>query len=204
MNIPTIFSSSARIGFVALASLALGIEAHANIFRYSGTASGSLNGAPFSNQSFVIEITGNMASIYDVGVVTGVPAASASVRLNGGSSINITDEIAAYVNRGNNQVGFYDTTLGGLNILDLVIPGVGLDTYDMRTAFGPVSATGSGITINFPGAGVGTASGGLIFTSVSAPASFQAFVPSVPDTGSSCALAVMGMASIWMFTRRTR
>ena len=79
---------------------------------------------------------------------------------------------------------------------------MGLDSYDMITAFGPITASiGEIYFYSSPTDGVGTSSGELRFDTVGPSATFQAIVSPVADATSSGALAAFSFVGTLVLAR---
>ena len=138
------------IGYWSVAAQAFPIK-----YTFSGTAAfGDINGVAFDDVSFKISISGDTIHVD----ATTDPTTPLISNLSGtitisGPGINVvgrfTDPITVFVNHTNQAVGFGNALLGDL--IDLYVPGAGLNTYNLSSLFGPVTAgeSAAGSTLFF-------------------------------------------------------
>ena len=150
-----------RIGLVGVLSILFigywSVAAQAFPIKYtlSGTAAfGDINGVAFDDVSFKISISGDTINVD----ATTDPTTPVISNLSGtitisGPGINVvgrfTDPITVFVNHTDQAVGFGNAPLGDL--IDLYVPGAGLNTYNLSSLFGPVTAgeSAAGSTLFF-------------------------------------------------------
>jgi hypothetical protein len=184
-----------NLAFALLAFAAPTTALHAAPITYTETvtASGTLGSTPFANALVTLTQTADTANIVQSGVVIGIPATTSTVTVAGIGAGTFTIPTATFVvpiaSLGGLLAGPIDLT--SFPIVALLNPAFA--TYDLQSSIGPLSGTAF-INTGLPFA---TTAGGLVLTSTSSPATFQAVIPepsSLVLTGVA-ALAGVGFAS---------
>ncbi len=130
-----------RLMVVPVLMLLVVIDAKAApiIFTYTGTGSGTIGGASFSNAEFVLTATGDTANrLYDdTSHAFLIPHDSASILIGGVGMFDITTSTKTFVNTFSDIVGF---SMGGIDGLDLYNSPVNavFGSWDMLASLGPV------------------------------------------------------------------
>jgi hypothetical protein len=167
---PVFFGGNLMLRFTSVIlffAVAFTGAAHATPLTYSEstTASGSLGLQGFTNALVTISGTANTENVQNIGpdfFFINMPSAEVSVA--GLGTFLFTDELDFFTNSVSNPfpeaAGVSDRTLDGFDILDTFSTGIG--TYNLKSAFGPV--TGMGAT-NL-GTKFGTTDGDLVFSSI--------------------------------------
>ncbi len=203
---------------IALTALSFGYwttaaEASPITYQFSSTAAwGTVvdalgNPTEFNNASFLISIAGDTNNVIIDSAGPIISNLIGNISLFGGdlaSSLSgtFTDALYVYVDPIQEGVAFGDIPPNPLDspfdLLALYIPGVGLDTYDLKSSFGPITAG-----VDFPGTGLvfdqfSTNFGTINFTGENIDnATFQA----VPEPGIMLLLC-SGLAGIVGFRRK--
>ncbi len=135
---------------VALPILFLGYwsvvaEAFPIKYTFTGTSAfGDINGVAFDDVYFKVSISGDTINVD----TTTDPTTPTITNLSGtitiqGPGLNVVgrfiDPIKVFVNHTDQAVGFGDATLD-LDLIDLFVPGVGLNTYNLNAIQGPITA----------------------------------------------------------------
>ncbi|HEY5328650.1 MAG TPA: PEP-CTERM sorting domain-containing protein [Acidobacteriaceae bacterium] len=178
--------------FLALSLCAAPLAAHADAITYTvtSTASGSLDGTSFSNA--LVTITGSADTSNITSPIAGIYLSdlTTTVSVAGVGSDTLTDTIHVVSNQLNPVGGFGDVST---NSALLFAVNSAFSSYDLSTAFGPVS----GLASYNAGAGYATTSGSFVIDSASG-ATFvaTAAAPAIPEPSSLLLLTtgVMGVA----------
>jgi len=137
-----------RRGIVLFAAVVLSIApalyaSPIGILTFTGTASGTVDGTPFSNASLTVTATG------DVGAVTftspsfflDIPAGSASFSIGGVGSGTFSDDTYVFDNT-TGVAGFGDSGASSccdiIQVYDSLIGSTAFSTYDLQSSIGPL------------------------------------------------------------------
>jgi hypothetical protein len=187
------------------------VEAFPIKYSFTGIgAFGDFNGTLFDDVGFKISITRDTANV-DTTTDPNIPTLS---NLNGtitisGTGIHVvgrfSDPLSMFTNLADQAVGFGNTALGDLT--DLFVPGAGLNAYDLKSVFGPITAgeSVSGSTLFFyQFGGVTLDIGSLTFDDIGDVTFSAAPKPPVTDyngDGKSDVLwyqATLGAVGVWL------
>lgn len=167
------------------------------VFSASGV-NGALDSTSFSDASLVVTIHADTSDIIawsgdSVGSNTSL---TGTFSLSGIGSGSFDDLLYVFNDQADEVVGFGDDV--HFDLVDILAPGMGLDTYDMKSAFGPLAGSvDPGALSQF--ADVGTSLGSLTLTSAR-EGTFQASAQSVsvpePSNLLMFALGLLGVAFI--------
>ena len=157
-------------------------------YTLEATASGSLNGTAFTDETVILSMTNNTTN------VTGGPSffenvgtTTVSVSVGGGSAVTFTDPIQVFSNKSLTAVGFED--LSSDDILDSV--SASFASYDLKTSIGPIV----GSSEIDPGSSFPTTGGAFVLTSVGESATFTAATSAIPEP-STWAMMLIGFAGL--------
>jgi hypothetical protein len=168
---------------------------HSDYLYRAATASGSLNGIPFTDATVFLLMNNNTTN------VTGGPSlfenvGTATVSVGGGPAVTFIDPIVVFSNQPVIAVGFEDTT-AALNILDDF--SASFATYDLTTSIGPIVGT-SVINADHSFA---TTGGAFVLTSAG-DATFTATTTTIPEP-STWAMLLAGFGFLgFVGYRKTR
>lgn len=181
--------------------LALGAAAAAQatpiVYTFTGLASGSytpIGGGltSFSDRALTVSITTDTSNVDFTRFGASTPATNAlvpgSISVAGVGSGSFNAGLYVFNNQGNQTVGFGNTA--NSDLIDLTRLGVGLSTYGLTTAFGPITGTPPNFVAQFQNVGV---SFGTLSLSLLNNATFQAAAVPEPETW---ALMGLGMALV--------
>lgn len=168
--------AAAVLAFLLSATAALAVPI---TYTFSGTGSGTWGLESFFDVFFSVTLPGDTGN-----VTVSSPGIWQNTNLTGTIDISglgtgtFTPPLLVFVNNNLDAVGFSDSAYA-YDYLDLYKAGVGLDTYQLTTSFGPVTNPDSMyLDIN----GVATSQGDLSFTGVEqASLTFSANAVPVPD-----------------------
>lgn len=150
-------------------------------FTFTGSGSGSLGSTPFVDDPFQVVVQADTANVNSGSIYGGL---AGTIQITGLGSAAFTLPLYVFNNPANQAVGFGNNAQ--LDLIDLFVSGVGLDTYGLTTSFGPISTPS-------PSFGqfvdVATSQGNLTFTDMGETA-FQAVVPEPAPLASAAVLAL--------------
>jgi hypothetical protein len=179
------------LALILVATSSAGALAVPITFEITGTATGSLGGAPFTDAAFTLTGNADTDDVSFVGFGFQVVNSSSSVTIAGLGTGVFSNETRTTANQNNDLGGFGEFFL--LNAAVIFVGNVVFDTYQLDSDLGPVSGPA---TIS-PGTTFATSAGDFIFSSVLGEATFTAVVPEPASLG----LTALG-AVVWMTTRR--
>jgi hypothetical protein len=200
-----------------VASLGLATTARADIITYSiwGTASGQIGATIFSNSLVTISLTGNTTGVVSMLGAFANPGTT-TVNIAGVGTATITDLTAIYASPTPNSIPGLGTFpfvfIGTLDNPPAIDDATGIGAilsnsllgYDLKSAFGPLTASPAGVG-RPTGQIVHTTLGTLSFTSDVSPTStgtFQAVITTTPEPSSFALLLTGGALLIGVRTRR--
>ena len=201
------FTTTALVVTLGLAGAA---RAHPVVYHFTGTASGDLNGDPFSGASFDIRAHGDTSAVvllptpkFEPDTWDNFPA-SLTVQLSGHSVLTVTDP--GYVfdsqdvtpTQGLAGIGTVSGSATSVDFLYLLGPAI-LKTYKLVTSLAPVGGLALLVNQNGP-AQLSTNKGVLTFASVQ-DLMFSASLAPEPQTW---AMMILGLAGIGAAARRRR
>lgn len=164
--------------------------------------SGTLDSNPFSDASLVVTIHADTSDIAPSGggVFDSDTNLTGTFSLSGIGSGSFDELLYVFNNQGAQAVGFGDDVHADL--VDISAPGMGLGTYDMKSAFGPiVGFVDNAVLSQF--FNVGTSLGSLTLASAG-DGTFQAIAQSasVPEPGNALMFA-LGLLGLGFLLRRS-
>jgi hypothetical protein len=153
-------------------------------FSFTGVGSGNLETTVFTDAAFEVLISADTDDMYIS--PQGNPcidAPSGTIDISGVGIGTFVEPLYVFDNQTTNAVGFGNRT--EYDLIDLCVIGVGLDTYDLTTPFGPITDLDPffGQFVN-----VELSIGALTFTSMSS-ATFTA----IPEPGTVLLVAIGGL-----------
>jgi hypothetical protein len=115
------------------------ITAQANpvTFSFTGEGSGNLDGTVFTNAAFEVLIWGDTYNIEVTPSFHSISDLSGTIDISGLGVGSFVNPLYVFNNQENQVVGFGNSIQ--LDLIDLFISNVGLDTYDLTTSFGPIT-----------------------------------------------------------------
>ena len=185
------------LGIAALFAAANSARAMPITYTEEATASGSLNGVVFTDDTVVLTM-----SNVDTNNVTGGPlfviSGTATLSVNGGSPVTFTDPIQVFSNEFVSVAGFWDAGFTTpIDILDT--SNAAFAAYDLKSFIGPISGAPIISAISFP-----TTGGAFILTNVGpvgGPTSTFTASPAIPEP-STFALFGAALAGLGVIRRR--
>jgi hypothetical protein len=110
-------------------------------YHFSGTGSGSVAGVPFSDAAFSIEAVGDTDDVYLLGTTAAVVDSLIGViSIEGFGVGSLAEAATVFTNQVTEVAGV--ATLSSGDIISLQnVAGMGLDSYDMVSSFGPLTST---------------------------------------------------------------
>ena len=184
---------------IAATALILSVAAHASPITLEFTGTGAdltLGSAVYNDVNFSVEMVADTSAIDTT--TPGIPtydSLTATMTISGGPTVTIP--VYVFNNQDTQAVGF--GTLVNYDLFDLADQGVGLNTYGLTTAFGPIST--SNIEALDQWTNVSTSGGNMSVSSV-ALGTFQAVTSSsVPEPG-TLGLLGLGLAALVLASRK--
>lgn len=175
-------------------------------YTYTGTASGTIDGAPFTDAAFTITglaDTDDLASCG--GTCQEIDHISTAVVIDGVGTFTITSPLRTFLN---NSAGLSRQNPPGGDLYSL--SGGDFVGWDLVSDWGPINATG--YTIQWNSVPVNTDGGVLVFADNGGnPATFQAVlgqeaeaIPTLGEWGAFLLASLLLCAGIWHIRRTTR
>jgi hypothetical protein len=172
--------------------LSAGLRATPIYFTFSGLGSGNLAGTAFNDVTLDFQLDGDTSNITHPSVnVFNIPISSGTVTIANLGTANLTlGPYYVFCNQDNSQgisgVGFGVTS----DYFDITASGVGLESYELSTSFGPISGSVFYLAPSY----LSTSRGLFSLSGVSSPV-FQA-VTNIPEpsTFSVFLLGAIGMS----------
>jgi hypothetical protein len=182
----------ALLGLLSI-TLPRAVQASTITYTESATASGALDGTPFTNSLVTLSLTGDTSSIFAISGGFQING-TATVSVSGGGSDTFSDLIGVYVF--NAFAGFTDVTRRNIAIFgDSSSPSfVG---YGLATALGPISNSVTDFNLNTP---FNTTGGSFDMTALSGNATFTAAPAPEP---SSLFMLATGLGLLGFLARKT-
>jgi hypothetical protein len=187
--------------FMLAGVLAKPAQAQNILYTFSGIGAGDLNGADFGATDFLVRIFADTSNIAEVlPDVFAVQNLTGTIDIPGVGVLSFTEPLFVFNNQDAQTVGFGNPT--DLDLIDLTVPGVGLDAYQLNTAFGPITDP-TPFFAQFED--VGTSGGPLTFTSMR-DGTFTATLVNqdVPEPGTMGLLISAGLSASFVARRRVR
>jgi hypothetical protein len=187
---------------VATATLAVSIAAHSAPIRLSFIGTGTdltLGGIAYSGVNFSVSMTADTNEIDTA--TSSIPTydlLTATMSVSGGPTV--TFPVYVFDNQNVQGVGFGSAPLN-FDLLDLDDSGVGLNTYGLTTAFGPIST--SDLVALSQWSDIPTSGGALTVASVDLGTFEATMGSSVPEPGTLRLLA-LGLAALMLGHRGRR
>lgn len=196
---------SPLLSVAVLAALGAGLaaapaQAGPITYLFSGTGSGTVNGAAFSNAAFSFSVTTDTSTISTARFGPGDPSTAAviaNVSLAGfgaGTSLSPLDVFDA----SGGVAGLNDPVATSHDVLDFAAPQ--FQTYDLTTSLGPIPAT---LSTHSP---FGTTLGTIDITSVSG-GTFTATAAPVPEASTTVSLGLLlalGLGGLGVAAKRKK
>jgi PEP-CTERM motif len=185
---------------LAAAGLSLSIAAHASAitFVFSGTGADlTLGSSAYNDVNISVTLQANTSNLTEyLGSIPDYENLVAAMSISGGPTVTFAGYV--FVNQSNQLVGLGSNT-PYQDVFDLNDPGVGLNTYGLTTAFGPIS-TSNVIGIN-QWSNLSTSGGSLTVSSVEV-GTFQAVTSSSAPEPGTLGLLGIGLAGIMLVALR--
>lgn len=183
------------------AALTLSIAAHASPITLTFTAKNAdltLGSTAYDGVNFSVSMFADTTDLDTTKFGPSTPSydnLTATMSISGGPSV--TFPVYVFNNQEVQAVGFGNNAT--LDLFDLKVPGVGLSSYELTTAFGPIST--SDVTALNQWSDLATSGGSMTVSSV-ALGSFQAMTgSSVPEPGTFGLLGI-GLLGLLLASRR--
>jgi len=210
-----------RLLATVLASLSLlGISnpAKADVITYilSGTGSGQIGSTTFTNALITLSLTGTTGGVVSVSPGIFENTVTGKITIGGIGTATVTDPLAIFASATPNPLGDLGTFPFVL-VLTLEPPafddgpgfgGIGTNAllgYDLKSAFGPLTASPGGVARPTPDDVVHTTLGNLTFThdiSTTSVGTFEAVVTASPEPSSVVLLITGGVLLVGLRARR--
>ncbi len=108
-------------------------------FSFTGVTSGELDGTVFTDAAFEVLISANTDDIYyPYPDVPAIDDLIGMIDISGVGEGTFAEPLYVFVNQTVEGVGFGNDVL--YDLIDIAVYSVGLDTYDLTTSFGPITA----------------------------------------------------------------
>lgn len=106
-------------------------------FEFAGTGTGSLGGTDFVNDRFVVGITADTNNINNLpNDLFILDSLSGNIDISNVGTVSFTEPLYVFTRQPTQVLGFGNNLQADL--IDLFLQGVGIDTYDLSTSFGPI------------------------------------------------------------------
>jgi hypothetical protein len=106
-------------------------------FSFTGYGSGELDVRGFSNLPFQVIVTADTNDVQTpAGGIFELQSQDGSIEIAGIGLARFTDPVYVFTNQSAEVIGF--GSFSSFDLIDLLVTGVGLDTYDLTTSFGPI------------------------------------------------------------------
>jgi hypothetical protein len=152
-----------KLGLLSVVA-AIGLSASTITFTYSGTASGTLGQASFSDAAFTVTGVGDTTNVFvnpGNSSVLGLHLDSASIDIAGQGIFSITSAMGAFVAHNAQFAGIAHGDGGGSDLIHTAVD-ASLGTWDLASSIGPI--TGPGNILQWGIAPVNTTGGTLFFS----------------------------------------
>jgi hypothetical protein len=188
------------IGLICPFTLAAAALAAPVTYTFSGAASGSADGAPFSSVGFSITVQADTDDVIPIDlsglgfpdIIFAIQSASSSIDLGRLGSGSFTDETIVFVNHTQSALGFSKGLLtdvaSGSDLISLADSAFA--SYDLGSSNGPIVTPVRLLSF----ASVPTTLGPITFSALSGPLMFSADVIPEPASMALVAVALLGLS----------